>query len=62
MCIKLVNYWDKFTEMHGQQNVKILIFVYMLILREGQKSETWEHNKNNALSAIKELSIEIRFM
>ena len=23
MCIKLVNYWDKYTEMHGQQNVKI---------------------------------------
>jgi len=20
--IKLVNYWDKYTEMHGQQNVK----------------------------------------
>ena len=23
MCNKLVNYWDKYTEMHGQQNVKI---------------------------------------
>jgi len=23
MCIKLVNYGDKYTEMHGQQNVKI---------------------------------------
>ena len=23
MCIKLVNYWDKYTEMHGQQNVNI---------------------------------------
>ena len=22
-CIKLVKYWDKYTEMHGQQNVKI---------------------------------------
>jgi len=22
--MKLVNYWDKYTEMHGQQNVKIL--------------------------------------
>ena len=22
MCIKLVNYWHKYTEMHGQQNVK----------------------------------------
>jgi len=21
LCIKLVNYWDKYTEMHGQQNV-----------------------------------------
>jgi len=23
LCIKLVNYWDKYTEMHGQKNVKI---------------------------------------
>jgi len=23
LCIKLVNYWDKYTEMHGQQNVQI---------------------------------------
>ena len=23
MCIELVNYWDKYTEMHGQQNVNI---------------------------------------
>ena len=22
LCIKLVNYWDKYTEMQGQQNVK----------------------------------------
>jgi len=22
LCIKLVNYWDKYTEMHAQQNVK----------------------------------------
>jgi len=22
LCIKLVNYWDKYTEMHGQQNIK----------------------------------------
>jgi len=23
--MKLVKYWDKYTEMHGQQNVKILL-------------------------------------
>ena len=23
LCIKLVNYWDKYTEMRGQQNIKI---------------------------------------
>ena len=23
LCIKLVNYWDKYTEIYGQQNVKI---------------------------------------
>jgi len=28
LCIKLVNYWDKYTEMHGQQNVKILQLVW----------------------------------
>ena len=22
LCMKLVNYWDKYTEMRGQQNVK----------------------------------------
>jgi len=22
LCIKLVNYWDKYAEMHGQQNAK----------------------------------------
>jgi len=22
MCIKLINYWDKYTKMYGQQNVK----------------------------------------
>jgi len=22
LCIKLVKYWDKYTEMHGQQNIK----------------------------------------
>ena len=36
MCIKLVNYWDKYTEMHDQQNVKISLFVssrYILSLR-----------------------------
>jgi len=24
LCIKLVNYWHKYTEIHGQQNVKNL--------------------------------------
>jgi len=27
LCIKLVKYWDKYTEMHGQQNVKINWFL-----------------------------------
>jgi len=26
LCIKLVKYWDKYTEMHGQQNVKKVLF------------------------------------
>jgi len=31
LCIKLVNYWDKYTEMHGQQNVKILSLVTQIL-------------------------------
>jgi len=27
LCIQLVKYWDKYTEMHGQQNVKKYIHV-----------------------------------
>ena len=26
LCIKLVKYWDKYTEMHRQQNVKIPVW------------------------------------
>ena len=36
LCIKLVKYWDKYTEMHGQQNVKknsLSCFFYCCILR-----------------------------
>jgi len=29
LCIKLVKYWDNYTEMHGQQNVKIWQSVYI---------------------------------
>jgi hypothetical protein len=28
LCIKLVNYSDKYTEMHGQQNIKISDFKF----------------------------------
>jgi len=28
LCIMLVNYWDKYTEMHGQQNVKIILLIW----------------------------------
>jgi len=27
LCIKLAKYWDKYTEMHGQQNVKMIMIV-----------------------------------
>ena len=33
MSIKLVKYWDKYTEMHGQQNVKIFIFFILIMFR-----------------------------
>ena len=34
LWIKLVNYWDKYTEMHGQQNVKIHNYVSVFILKK----------------------------
>jgi len=33
LCIKLVNYWDKYTEMHGQQNVKTTNIVLEIMLQ-----------------------------
>jgi len=35
MCIKFVKYWDKYTEMHGQRNVKIcfgLLYLFIHIV------------------------------
>ena len=36
LCIKLLKYWDKYTEMHGQQNFKIgtvgLVLLMMFIV------------------------------
>jgi len=32
LCIKLVKYWNKYTEMHGQQNVKILKYTLEILL------------------------------
>ena len=32
LCIKLVNYWDKYTEIHGQQNIKKKYLSIFLIL------------------------------
>jgi len=34
LCIKLVNYWDKYTEMHGQQNVKIRCLCHSYVWRD----------------------------
>jgi len=42
LCIELVNYWDKYPEMHGQQNVKIFFqFVYVFVLCTNLYSEAW---------------------
>jgi len=30
LCIKLVNYWDKYTEIHDQQNAKNYILNFYL--------------------------------
>jgi len=49
LCIKLVNYWDKYTEMHGQQNVKKKITKVVTIL---QNISYVEHNfKEEAYSS-----------
>jgi len=29
LCNKLVNYWDKYTDMHGQQNIKKYLWCYI---------------------------------
>ena len=34
LCIKLVTYWDKYTEMHGQQNVKICLIKLWHVLKD----------------------------
>jgi len=34
LCIKLVKYWDKYTEMHGQQNVKKIYFMCSVWISE----------------------------
>ena len=41
MFIKLVKYWDKYTEMHGQQNVKILQNSRRIILPNKPSSSQW---------------------
>jgi len=42
LCIKLVKYWDKHTEMHGQQNVKNTIYVKQFSPRKSCLFETVE--------------------
>jgi len=34
LCIKLVKYSDKYTEVHGQQNVKIATLMFILTPRQ----------------------------
>jgi len=38
LCIKLVKYRDKYTEMHGQQNVKKKLFFE----REFRRRKVWD--------------------
>jgi len=42
-CIKLVNYSDKYTEMHGQQNVKIIEYL-LLNIEMSTRQEVWVIN------------------
>jgi len=38
LWIKLVNYWDKYTDMYGQQNVKIF--------KSYLQTESWQNKKS----------------
>jgi len=43
LCIKLVKYWDKYTAMHGQQNVKkeIVCFLVRSISSINRQKKKW---------------------
>jgi hypothetical protein len=41
LCVKLVKYWDKYTKMHGQQNVKI----NMYIVKNHTHTHTYLHTR-----------------
>jgi len=43
LCIKLVNYWAKYTEMHGQQNAPQKTKSYSTIRPESETSKIILH-------------------
>jgi len=49
LCIKFANYWDKYTEMHGQQNIKI----YQSYVFQKKIIVYWHHS----LIAYKNMSV-----
>jgi len=55
-CIKLVNYWDKYTEMYGQQNVKIWSSVHLsfciLLTRHSCSSSCNRHWSNICIERV----------
>ena len=50
MCIKLVKYWDKYTKMHGQQNVKILGYFRNQIFRVNDSYAEWQSAKSSIVT------------
>ena len=55
LCIKLVKYWDKYTKIHGQQNVKILINGYCcisLLFTLLQQMNIWRQMSSSALLGL----------
>ena len=51
LCIKLVKYLDKYTEMHGQENVKTLAVLM----------EKISYYKNNANDCYKASNLHVTF-
>jgi len=56
LCIKFVNYWDTYTEMHGQQNLK-----YTEMHGQQNLKYTEMHGQQNVKKLCSLLYIDLTF-